>query len=140
MEILKHYSRSQIKRSANKVRDALGISEEARSISPLSDMISSFPIRTAEISELTFRSAAQFLSSETGQVVPIPQNGSQALAGFLFIQRYRSTLYGCILVEKLDLVVRRRFSAAHELGHYLLHFLPMLNLSQFPKIWCLRKD
>ena len=31
---------------------------------------------------------------------------------------------GCILVRADDPIVRRRFSAAHELGHYLMHFRP----------------
>jgi Zn-dependent peptidase ImmA (M78 family) len=33
-------------------------------------------------------------------------------------------------LEKRDLISRRRFSAAHELGHYVLHFLPeLINLN-----------
>ncbi|HEY9709345.1 MAG TPA: ImmA/IrrE family metallo-endopeptidase [Oculatellaceae cyanobacterium] len=127
MKAPKHYSPVQIRRVANQVWETLDPSAKGHSISPLFDMISSYPIRTAEIEGLTFQSAAQFLSSETGQIVPVPEDGNQTLAGFLFIQRYRTTLYGCILVEKFDSVVRRRFSAAHELGHYLLHFLPMLD-------------
>lgn len=127
MKPLKRYSNVQIQRAANNVWESLDHSPKDQSISPLYDMISSYPIRTSEITDLTFQSAAHFLSTETGQRVPIPENGNQPLAGFLFIQRYRSAFYGCILVEKFDPIVRRRFSAAHELGHYLLHFLPMLD-------------
>lgn len=126
MNVPKHYSAAQIQKVANKVWECLDLSARDHSISPLYDMIGSYPIRTAEIERLTYRSAAHFLSSETGQIIPVPNEGNQALAGFLFIQRYRNSFYGCILVEKFDSVVRRRFSAAHELGHYLLHFLPML--------------
>jgi Zn-dependent peptidase ImmA (M78 family) len=127
MRVPKHYSPVQIQRAANEVLATLDLSVRDYSISPLYEMIGSYPIRTAEIERLTFKSAAQFLSSETGQVVPVPDDDNQALAGFLFIQRYHHAFYGCILVEKHDSVVRRRFSAAHELGHYLLHFLPMLD-------------
>lgn len=127
MKPLKRYSNVLIQRAANNVWESLDHSAKDQSISPLYDMISSYPIRTSEIPDLTFQSAAHFLSTETGQRVPIPENSSQPLAGFLFIQRYRSAFYGCILVEKFDPIVRRRFSAAHELGHYLLHFLPMLD-------------
>jgi Zn-dependent peptidase ImmA (M78 family) len=127
MKTPKRYSPLQIQRATNNVWKTIGLSSRDNRISPLYDMISSYPIRTAEIEGLTFQSAAKFLSAETGQLVPLPEDGKQALAGFLFIQRYRNTLYGCILIEKFDSVVRRRFSAAHELGHYLLHFLPMLD-------------
>lgn len=48
--------------------------------------------------------------------------GHDELAGFLYV----NTSYGCIFVEANDRLTRRRFSVAHELGHYLLHFLPLL--------------
>lgn len=126
MNVPKRYLPTQIRDCANKVLENLDPSTRKHSISPLYETIGSYPIRTAEIERLTFQSAAHFLNSETGQVIPIPEDDNQALAGFLFIQQYRKTFYGCILVEKYDPVVRRRFSAAHELGHYLLHFLPLL--------------
>jgi Zn-dependent peptidase ImmA (M78 family) len=44
------------------------------------------------------------------------------LAGFLFANAGG----GYILVRAEDTLPRRRFTAAHELGHYLLHFLPRL--------------
>jgi Zn-dependent peptidase ImmA (M78 family) len=126
MNPIKRYTPDQIRNTANKVWENLDSAPMMLGISPLYEMIGSYPIRSAEIEGLTFQSAADFLTSETGQVIPIPEDGSQELAGFLFIQRYRRIFYGCILVEKRDSVVRRRFSAAHELGHYLLHFLPVL--------------
>ncbi len=122
----KRYTSHQIRDVANSIWLNLDPGPMALSISPLYEMISSYPIRTAEITGLTFQSATDFLTTETGQVIPVPENGDQLLAGFLFIQRFRSSFYGCILVEQGDPIVRRRFSAAHELGHYLLHFLPIL--------------
>jgi Zn-dependent peptidase ImmA (M78 family) len=44
------------------------------------------------------------------------------LAGFLYAVGEDASLF----VEERDPVVRRRFSVAHELGHYLLHFRPLL--------------
>jgi len=126
MRMANRYSSRLISDIANNVWANLDPPSLMLGISPLYEMISSYPIRTIEINGLTFQSAAGFLTSETGQVIPIPQEDNQPLAGFLFIQRYRETFYGCILVEQTDPIVRRRFSAAHELGHYLLHFLPVL--------------
>jgi Zn-dependent peptidase ImmA (M78 family) len=126
MNSIKPYTSHQVQEIANRVWESLDFITSMPGISPLYDIIGSYPILTAEIEGLTFQSAVKFLTSETGQTVPVPENNSQELAGFLFIQRYRKAFYGCILVEKQDSIVRRRFSAAHELGHYLLHFLPLL--------------
>ena len=126
MNTIKRYNPVQIRDAANKVWENLDPAPMMLGISPLYEMIGSYPIRSAEIDGLTFQSAADFLTTETGQVISVPEDSDQELAGFLFIQRYRKVFYGCILVEKRDPVVRRRFSAAHELGHYLLHFLPVL--------------
>jgi len=124
MNMSNHYMPAQIKSIVNQLLKKTHSSYKENNIIPLYDIVCSHPIRIAEIEDLSFHTAAQFLSSETGQSVPLPENERQELAGFLFIQRYRKTLYGCILVEKKDSIVRRRFSVAHELGHYLLHFLP----------------
>lgn len=96
---------------------------------PLYNLIRSYPIRVAEIQDLTPQSVRKFLEEETGQVLTIPEDENQKLAGYLYLQKYQNLFYGCILVEKRPSaapISRRRFSAAHELGHYLLHFLPLL--------------
>ena len=100
---------------------------------PLYDLIRAYPIRVAEVKDMTAHSVAEFLEAETGQVLPIPDNEDRKLAGYLYLQEYQGLFYGCILVEKKPQsapVSRRRFSAAHELGHYLLHFLPLLECHQ----------
>jgi Zn-dependent peptidase ImmA (M78 family) len=94
-------------------------------IAPLYSLIEAYPIRTAQLANLTYESAIDFLSRETGQTMPVPKTGGK-LAGFLYVYQYRGRFYGCILVEADEPVVRRRFSAAHELGHYVVHFLPLL--------------
>lgn len=102
---------------------------------PLYDLIRAYPIRVAEIKDMTIQSVADFLEAETGQKLPLADSENQnlQLAGYLYLQEYQGFFYGCILVEKKPHsapVSRRRFSAAHELGHYLLHFLPLLELHQ----------
>jgi hypothetical protein len=97
-------------------------------IVPLYDLIGAYPIRVAELSDLTYQRAIEFLAVETGQTIPVPKSEDRPLAGFLYIYEYAGVFYGCILVKKNDPVTRRRFSAAHELGHYVLHFMPLLKL------------
>lgn len=102
--------------------------EHQAAIVPLYDLICQYPIRVAELSQLTYVQAAQFLTAETGHEIEAPGDHDRSLAGFLYIHEFARTPYGCILVKKEDPIERRRFSAAHELGHYVLHFLPLLAL------------
>jgi hypothetical protein len=95
-------------------------------IVPLYELIGSYPIMVAEIEHLTYRRAAEFLIAETGQPLAMPLGGDQQISGFMYAYMFCGIFYGCILLEKRDLITRRRFSAAHELGHYVLHFLPEL--------------
>jgi hypothetical protein len=98
----------------------------ARYIVPLYELMGAYPLRVAEVRNLTYGSARDFLVAETRQELPVPENSDCSLAGFLYIYRYAGLFYGCVLLEQRDPVARRRFTAAHELGHYLLHFLPLL--------------
>jgi hypothetical protein len=96
---------------------------------PLYDIISAFPLRVAALPDgkrLTARSAVEFLGRETGKELHAPENGDRPLSGFIYVFEYGGFFNGCILTESKDPVERRRFSAAHELGHYLLHFRPEL--------------
>ena len=54
----------------------------------------------------------------------------EELSGFLYAAQYEDELDGRIFTEKSEPTVRRRFSAAHELGHYLLHFQPQLSAGE----------
>jgi len=103
-------------------------------IAPLSEIIEAYPLRVAELPEgsgrLTYRSAIEFLSRETRQVLPSLEGDDKPLSGFLYAYEYRGSFYGCVLTEKGDPTPRRRYSAAHELGHYLLHFLPLLQRAE----------
>ena len=102
-------------------------------IVPLYSLIQSYPISVDEIQDMTAQKVAEFLATETGQTISISEDKDCLLAGYLYLQQYQDSLYGCILTEKRPSaahIFRRRFSAAHELGHYLLHFLPLLEANK----------
>jgi hypothetical protein len=106
--------------------------EQSAGIAPLDELIASYPIRVEELPGLTYRKAANFLLNELGRAVEVPATGDRPLAGFLYCLLWDGTLYGYILVNRDDPIVRRRFSKAHELGHYVLHFLPLLEREARP--------
>jgi hypothetical protein len=94
-------------------------------ITPLGELIGSYNLTCAELPRLTGRSALEYLMQRGGVAEPAVEVSEDLLAGFL----YASPHFGSILVDRDDLLVRRRFSVAHELGHYLLHALPLLKAS-----------
>jgi hypothetical protein len=96
-----------------------------QSVIALSTLVSSFNLMCAELSGLTIPVAGEFLLRRGGVIEPPETLTAEPLAGFL----YATPNYGCIFVERDDLFVRRRFSAAHELGHYVLHFRPRFSES-----------
>jgi hypothetical protein len=96
-------------------------------IAPLPELLASQPIVVAEIARLTYRRAAEYLLRELGLTIEPPTQADVRLSGFLFCLLHNGTLYGCIVVNADDPVVRRRFSLAHELGHYVCHFLPLVH-------------
>jgi hypothetical protein len=116
----------QITQAVQSIWEDASLSRPRPGIVPLSELVASYPIWVAEVENLTFASAAAFLAGRTGQVPEFGLGGGAGLAGFLYAYQYRQNFAGCILVEKRDPIARRRFSVAHELGHYELHFLPQL--------------
>ena len=101
-----------------------GLGDIQTDIAPLYDLISAYPLSIREVKGLTYERAAKELSSLTGQTISFSdeRQRDKNLAGFLYTQGY----HGCVLVKGDDPIGRRRFSAAHELGHYVRHFLPLL--------------
>ncbi len=92
----------------------------ARPIVPLGELAGCFNLTWQELPQLTGASAIAFLIERAG-AFEIPRNfADEHLAGFL----YATPRYGNIFVEQDDKLTRRRFSVAHELGHYLLHVRP----------------
>lgn len=71
---------------------------------------------------LTRASAAAFLGDRLGHDFDVPGPAAEQLSGYI----YAAWESGVILVNRDDPVVRRRYTVAHELGHYLLHALPGL--------------
>jgi Zn-dependent peptidase ImmA (M78 family) len=99
---------------------------ETPRITPLDRLIAAHSLRRDEIPNLTRRRATAAIAAMSGQEIATPTDADVALAGFLYAWPYRNAVWGCLLVEQNDIVERRRFSAAHELGHYMLHFRPAI--------------
>jgi Zn-dependent peptidase ImmA (M78 family) len=93
-----------------------------RCIAPLGEIIDGYQLTSTEITHLTGRGAVEYLMQKGAIIRPPSRLNEDALAGFLYVSPH----FGCLFVERRDLITRRRFSAAHELGHYLLHFRPLL--------------
>ncbi len=102
---------------------------------PLDTLIASYNLVHEEVPELSHASAGAFLV-RWGVRRPELLEDSSPLAGFLFA----NARGGYILVRGDDPLPRRRFTAAHELGHYLLHFLPRLQAKQDPETYLLKDD
>jgi len=101
----------------------LAMASAEQPITPLGLLIRNVGLIGAEITGLTVSTASDFLLKRGGAVEPLPPLTEGPLAGFLcVVPKYG----GCVFVEHKDIFTRRRFSVAHELGHYLLHFRPQL--------------
>lgn len=95
-------------------------------IVPLAELLEECNIFHAQLTGLCSRVAMEYLLKRGGLMEPLDEADYDLLAGYF----YASGHVAVIFVEQSDIVVRRRFSAAHELGHYVLHFLPMLAAGQ----------
>jgi IrrE N-terminal-like domain len=95
-------------------------------IVPLDRLIAAHSLRRDEIPNLTRGRAIATIAAMSGQAIATPEDMDVALAGFLYAWPYRNAVWGCLLVERNDMVERRRFSAAHEFGHYVLHIRPAI--------------
>lgn len=98
-------------------------------IVPLNQMFAEYPLMVVELPDgksLSTRSAVKFLEIEIGFEMPELAVDERKLSGFLYTAKFGDYLQGCVFTDKSEPTVRRRFSAAHEFGHYLLHFLPLL--------------
>jgi Zn-dependent peptidase ImmA (M78 family) len=93
-----------------------------RPIVRLSEAVRALNLTCLEVPGLTRDVAARLLAERGGLQDEDGGERQSPLAGFL----YAVGEDGSIFVEESDPVVRRRFSVAHELGHYLLHFRPLL--------------
>jgi hypothetical protein len=102
---------------------------------PLDRLIATYNLTHDEIRGLSHAEAGAFLERWGVRRRELLEDSSP-LAGFLFA----NASSGYILVRAEDSLPRRRFTAAHELGHYLLHFLPRLDAGWDPETYLIQDD
>lgn len=114
----------QIQKAVRKAYEAAGVQVATglSNIVPLRRLVAAHPLLVDEVSDLCPRVAAAHMHARAGREIVGPTKAEEELAGFL----YANAAGGWILVKQGDYLPRRRFTVAHELGHYLLHFLPLL--------------
>ncbi len=88
---------------------------------PLNEIISTYSLAHEEVAGLNHAAASACLRRWEVHWDDIPEPDPN-LAGFL----YANSSGGYLFVRRGDIVTRRRFTAAHELGHYRLHLAPEL--------------
>ena len=94
-----------------------------RCIVPLKKLITGCPLNCIEMTDLTREAAIAYFSDHERARDHFNSVNGETLSGFL----YTSSRSGTIFINRSDPVVRRRFSIAHEIGHFLLHLRPVLN-------------
>jgi hypothetical protein len=102
---------------------------------PLDRLIRTHNLAQDEVPGLTRAAAGAYLAG-WGVQRPELLDDSAPLAGFLFA----NARGGYVLVNADDPLPRRRFTAAHELGHYLLHFLPRLQAARDVETYLVQAD
>jgi Zn-dependent peptidase ImmA (M78 family) len=100
--------------------------ETASAITPLKTLLRAYPLDVAELNGLTPQSADARLAAEGMGRLDADSSESEKLSGCL----YANASGGFILVNRdsSNPLTRRRYTIAHEIGHYVLHFLPLLRL------------
>jgi Zn-dependent peptidase ImmA (M78 family) len=123
------YDRQHIRETAHQalITAHLDPANSIEPVAPLREIIKFHDLQVDELPDLTRRSAETFLREVCGMQIHSGPEQDAELAGFL----YANTSGGWILVDcgRQSPLPRRRFSIAHELGHYLLHFLSLLSES-----------
>lgn len=102
------------------------VPDQHRRITPLGELVGSLNLASKELPGLSQQVAMGYLMQQGALIENLEVAGQDELAGFLYV----NTSYGCIFVEANDHLTRRRFSVAHELGHSLLHFRPLLKIAE----------
>ena len=96
----------------------------AHPMAPLGPLMDRLPLRREEVVDLTSQKVLLGLMNRRAldKVATFGVATTDPLAGFF----YACGAFAWIFVSASDLTVRKRFSAAHELGHFLLHFRPQI--------------
>ncbi len=92
----------------------------------LNELLGGYNLTCIELAGLTSEAASHFLIRRGAIFEPIRSANQEPLAGYIYVDSRN----GYIFVERGDLLARRRFSVAHEFGHYVLHFYPLLRAEQ----------
>jgi Zn-dependent peptidase ImmA (M78 family) len=101
----------------------------------LDRLIGAYPLTHEEVAGLNHAAASALLGRWGVRWTDIPQP-DPTLAGFL----YANARSGYIFVRRGDGLPRRRFTAAHELGHYRLHLTPALARSDSADVAMIQAD
>ncbi|HEU5118080.1 MAG TPA: ImmA/IrrE family metallo-endopeptidase [Isosphaeraceae bacterium] len=94
---------------------------------PLNDLIGASSLVHEEVAGLNHAVVSAMLGRWRVRFTDVPEP-DPPLAGFL----YANARTGFIFVRRGDSLPRRRFTVAHELGHYCLHLAPALTQSDLP--------
>lgn len=98
----------------------------ARPVVPLHRLMQAIGLHQVELSNLSSRAAMNDLLQRGVLSEAWRGANSEELAGLL----YADADAGHIFLRREDLIARRRFSAAHELAHYVLHWPRLLAQGQ----------
>lgn len=120
------------------IKDLFSLAElpqtmEKMGIVPVNELVGCYNLVCTETAGLTSEAASNYLLQRGTISKPLDSIGKEPLAGYIYMGRS----VGYIFVEKSDLLVRRRFSVAHELGHYVLHFLPLAEQYEYEEDECI---
>ena len=107
-------------------RASVPLPTAARPVVPLHRLMEAIGLHQAELSNLSSRAAINDLVERSVLEQAWRGANREELAGFL----YANVDNGYAFVRREDLIARRRFSAAHELGHYVLHWPRLLGQGQ----------
>lgn len=97
----------------------------------LNELLGGYNLTCIELMGLTSETASHFLMRRGAIFKPIRSANQEPLAGYIYVDSSN----GYIFVERNDVLVRRRFSVAHEFGHYVLHFYPFLRMERLSDLY-----
>jgi Zn-dependent peptidase ImmA (M78 family) len=92
-------------------------------IVPLRGLLAGQGLRHTERKSLTRHDAARYFAEVLPYDVEVDGGADDELSGYLYAT---NSLSGWVLVNQREPIARRRYTVAHELGHFILHARPRL--------------